>query len=218
MRAHTRLLTTLTVVLACCIPGYAEILIYDFTTTGREYDRHENTWDVALEDDKGYLMMEVAYDPDGRVSLSQAIYIEYGEGAEGKWFYEAPAAGFDLKIERVDHNGDIEWMFLERDVDATEVHLLTVTGRANESNIGVGEPREVATMLRGYDIELEGTPGAGGDLRCEMEEGTVGLNQKWTRHANDSEKGLGQDFAATVQYVRDYLQKKGYVEVAEYPS
>jgi len=200
------------ILLVFCLPAYCEILIYEYTTNGDYYGRRNGVWEVEIEDDKGYLVIEVMYNVDGTIELNQALYIEFWGDNEGKWF-RVVESGFDLEIERVEYGGEVQWLFLERDVEETETHLMTAEGRAYEQDIGKEDKREVATKLNGYDLEVRRDPLAERDFYCEMEEVTVAIHSSWTKYANDGEKGLAQNYAAAVQYVKDELQKKGYQEV-----
>lgn len=206
-------LAILVAVLAFCLPAYSEILIYEYSSNGDYYGRRNGVWEVEIEDDRGYLVIEVMYNTDGTIELNQALYIEYWGDNEGKWF-RVVESGFDLEIERVEYGGEVQWLFLERDVEETEIHLMTIAGKAYNQDIGKEDKREVATKLNGYDLEVQRDPMAE-RFYCEMEEVTAALHSRWTKYANDDEKGLAQNYAATVQYVKDELQKQGYQEVTE---
>jgi len=202
------------IVLAFCLPAYSEILIYEYTTTGTYYGRRNGIWNVEIEDDRGYEVIEVTYNADGTININQALYIEYWGDNDGKWF-RVVESGVDLEIERVEFGGEVEWLFLDRDIEDTEIHLATLAGKAHDRDIGKEDKREVATKLNGYDLEVRRNPLAERDFYCEMEEVTVLLQSRWTKYANDDEKGLAQNYAAAVQYVKDELEKRGYQEVTE---
>lgn len=202
-------LAILVVVLAFCLPAHAEILIYEFKGDEYNYTRRNGVWEVEIRKETGYVVIEAIYKQDGTIDFfNQAEWMGYWRDNEGKWFVGGQA---DFEIERVEYGGDVEWLVFERDVEGAYTHLMTAAGKARNRDIGKEGEREVATKWEGYDLELyQGQM----HFNCEMDEvRAVELNSAWTKYANDDEDGLAQNYAAAVQFVKDYLEEKGYQPV-----
>ena len=238
MKKLTKLVVLL-VVVAFCLPAGAQeantgILIYKmslkcFEAEGDRPVDGEWVWQAEEEKRTGYLIVEVAYDPNGQIAeIWGATQIAYWRDGRDRW-YEHLKEGFNIeRIEIEDRPGrPVVYWVLENwnawDYDGVEgIRFNMLRGNARMTNIGLGwaaaEKREVASMLEGcfqyWERWLDEEPepdieSIDKSLCCE----TLRLHPWWTRLANDPDVGDGEFEFAVFEIVVAWLERLGYQEV-----
>jgi hypothetical protein len=194
-------------VLGFCLPSYGEILVYKYRATGTTIFQQDGEWHVKKQTVTGYFVVQVNYDD---YTVSQAVQIDYRKDEMGKRFWQHPV---NPELVRVEDGSHMRWVLLnEMDVvgeEATGAFLITMGG-ARSRNIGIAEKREVATAMSGSG--LFNNP-EGEDRAYIMANFSLTFYPSWTYWANGDEDDEGsQDFEATKQMIKDYLEAKGYTE------
>ena len=201
-------------VLGFCLPSYGEILVYKLTDKATCFEQEDGLWDVWKETNRGYLVLDVNYND---YTITQAEAICYWKDKGGKKFDQT---AIDLELVRVEYDTKVEWVIMEKDIEVEgetiNGNFLMVAGQARDKNIGLEGNREVATKLSGYNLEDE-TEDAG--RYTEMSKISFTLYSSWTKYANteddiETEKveGLDGDCDAAVEFIKEYLEGKGYEE------
>ena len=204
-------LSIVVVTLFLSLPAHGEILIYKYTATGYAYNRWPDHGEVETEKETGFLVLDVIYNEDGTIaSVDSAKAIAYWKDGKDKWFHQEDT---DTQIDRIGYDGKVQWVLWEQHTGEYGADVLLVTGKAYEKDVGKEDKREVGTKLKGSFLECEHEEEPGEpEAEFSIVQLTFSLQSKWTRHANDDEKGLGQDYDATVEFVKEYLEGKGYEE------
>jgi hypothetical protein len=207
------------VALGVCLPSYGEILIYKYTETHYEYDRRGGTWEVEKATGTGYFLLEVTYNEDGTITVDNWQSIQYWKDEEDTKWFEVYEEFVELEIEKVEYKGKVEWLFLYDYVNENSTRLLMTPGKAYNKDIGGEERREVASILKGYFLDFIENDPAEGDLDREMSQIRFTLHSVWTKYANREDnvetgkiEGLDGDYDATVEFIKEYLEGKGYEE------
>jgi hypothetical protein len=192
--------------LAICMPARSEILIYKKTLKCLTASEDDELWDVEYEIEKGFLVFDVGYDPNGAItSIHDVDQIDYERSGRNKWYYLRDP-WFDFA--RTEIEKGILWVFMEKDTDSIEGEILVMTGKAKDKKIGLGrdEPRGVAKTIKGK-ILADWITGEGILQICTI---SLRLHSGWTKRANDADQG-NQDFDYAVSdIVMAYLDDKGY--------
>jgi len=194
------------VLLAICLPVRGEILIYKMTLKCLMVSEDDELWDVEEDVDRAYLVIDVAYDPNGAVSeIRDANQVEYKRSGRNKWFWRQDRL---LSLEAIELEKIVLWIFMERDFSGEGAELLVLTGKAKNMDIGLGrdEKREVARAAKG-EIHADWVTDDGILQICTI---SLRLHSKWTKQANDVNEG-DQDFSyAVFDIVTAYFEDRNY--------
>jgi len=207
MRTLVKFLMLL-VVLAVSLPAYGQgdmaVLVYKKTLNCWDaWEGDPNDWDVEDEKTKGFLILEVLYNPDGTISeVLNAAQIEYGKDDEGKWYEEH---GHDFDVFRVVDGRSVEWMLVETNTDDDEGELMMLRGRVRNKKIGIEDASGVATKLAGNRVGFW-TDGDDDIILCSL---SLRLHTAWTKCFNED----GFDIEDAMNEIEDWLENKGYVYV-----
>jgi hypothetical protein len=210
MKALAGLVTAL-FALGFCLPSYGEILVYKYTQKDTRFEQEDGQWEVEKRKCTGYMVIDLDYDD---YTITQAELISCWKDPEVPWFEQDSV---DLELVRFVYDGKVQWVIMEKETqldgdDITGIIFTMLAGRARNKDIGADEAQEAASKLTGYSLRDE----AGQDIEIASKI-SIKLYSSWTKYANreddlETEKieGLGQDYDATVEFIRAYLEEQGY--------
>jgi hypothetical protein len=194
--------------LSICMPVKGEILIYKNTVRCLTASENDELWDVDEEIERGFLILDVTYDPNGAVSgISDVEQIRYVKTGRYKWYWEQEHR---FEFAGIEIEKGVLWILMERDMGEGSGEILIITGKAKDKRIGLdrNERREVARAFRG-EILADWIISDGIVQMCTV---SLRLQSSFTKRANDVDEG-NQDFEYAVSnIVKEYLRGRGYYE------
>jgi hypothetical protein len=209
MRTLIKLLIVL-FLFTVCVPARGEILIYRKTLKGYDCNSLNDQWEAIERKDKGYLILEIAYNYVGQektIEVLNAAQIEYFGKKEDKWY---EVIEHEFEVIRAD-NGKLMWILVESTIDiGIGVQILMLQGSVVDTRIGLGseELREIPKRLDGSYLNDQQL-----SINHDIDAWTISLrlHSIWTKIANNPNR-INGDFAAAVADVEAGLIKKGYEE------
>lgn len=206
------------IVLAFCLPGYGEVLVYKYSDQIDFFDIVEiiepddtndpnvYNWDVLIKDRlKAYLVIDANYSD---FSIEDAALIAYwsNKGSattgnlKGKFQETIELDNLELVKTTEYHNKNknvYRWIFVDAQDCADNPEILMVAGKARISDIGFGykDKREIAKSMKGY--VLGDSTNTGSEIgQLQMGRVAARFNKTWTRIANadPNHGGFGGDF------------------------
>ena len=203
-------LVMLLAVLAICMPAHGEILVYSKLYNCWWAESLDlATWDVEEWTQRGFLTLNVDYDPNGEINdILGAYQVEYERDGRDKWYWDYPE---EFGIERIEVGDEVVWVLEYIDVtDTTSAEIIMVRGKTKDMNVGLGRDakREVARVLTGYVLYLD----IGMGVEKEMCTFALRLHGRFTKLANDPDE-CNQSFeCAVLGLVIPWLEQRGYEE------
>jgi hypothetical protein len=201
-------LAMLLAVLAICMPAQGEILIYSKLYNCWDAASLDGlVWDVDEWTQRGFLTLNVDYDPNGEPNeILGAYQVEYERDGRDKWYWDYPE---EFDIERVEAGGEVIWVLEYIHADSeTSAEIIMLRGKPKDMNIGLGRDakREVARVLTGNILYLN----VGMGVQKEMCSFSLRLHSRFTRLANDPDE-CNQSFeCAVLGLVIPWLEQRGY--------
>jgi hypothetical protein len=191
----------LSIILAFCVPASGDILIYKKKLKCWDaYNPGGDLWDVVNSRVKGFLVLEVNYNPDGTLAeIVGSTQIDYWwERGEGK-LYEVFEHNFD--IIRITDNRSVVWVFVEQDIGDGDIDFVMLKGKVRETSIGTATDEEVPKRIDGDELFYYDN----GDwlVTCRW---SLRFYKRWTQWSNEDE----DDLFGAVNNIEAWLENKGY--------
>jgi len=207
-------LVILLTVLSINIPTQGEILIYSkLCHCWSAASADMETWNVDTGIQRGYIILDVDYDPNGElneiIDIEQTEFKKEENGDKVYWEVEA-----DYEIESIETDDEVIWVIEYIDADDSDTaEIIMLRGKSKDMGIGLaGNPkREVARELTGYILYLDIGMGVEKQM-CAM---SLRLQSSWTKQANNPrEGGCNQHFGCSSWgIVHFHLERRRYQEI-----
>jgi len=206
-------LLMLLAVLVICVPAHGQeesaILIYAKTMKCFEaWEIGDDLWELGSGTYKGFLVLDVFYFNGEIDGINNAIQIDYWRDDEGKWY---STDFYDLDYERIEFEGEVWWVLEELDIEIEPdgVQVMLLNGQTKNINVGLGRDGklEAPPILQGSIIEF--FPAEPYKLVCCE---SLKLLPRWTRQANNPNKGDRGLKYALYNIVEAWLERRGYEE------
>lgn len=196
-------LIMLLVVLAFCMPAQADILIYNKSVKYEGVELGETTDDLYRCSYRGYLILEVTFDPNGEIdTIDEAVQIIYWRDGQTKYTDDWE---HDFDIARFEEGNISGYGLTESDTGEGYFYASMLSGRARDMDIGFEDVNEVPQQLKGTTLEHDT-----GNY-SEVGSYNLRLNNSWTRFANEE----GYDAEDAYDDIVDMLADRGYPTVTE---
>ena len=185
----------------------ADILIYNMSITGYDFNGISGNWEGIQKKDRGYLILDIRYDdPEDTINVVDAKEVVYWKDG-GDYLFITDDQNY--QITRILYRGNIWWFLTSSYADAVEVQASILNGQSGDVAIDFDKDVtvEVASQLTGRnlsDIQL----GIGHYI--DMWSIKLRLNSVWTKLANNANNGDGDFDYAVEEIVKAYLIRRGY--------
>lgn len=191
----------LLIVILVCPRAKGDILVYNQNLKYWYAGESGGEWTVATNRQRGYVVMDVTYDPNGNIeTIDDAMQIQYGTTDGSQWYTEA---AHDFELSRITGGRSVQWAVVESVAYSGGGEMTVLTGRAKSSRIGFEDPNEAATRLDGKKLSY--LPGMGTDTLYTATY-SLRLNQSLTRTYNSE----GLTYSEALNRIRTMLEEDGY--------
>jgi hypothetical protein len=191
-------LTVLLIVLAVCLPGYGQILIYKAATVAKVYEADSHEFVTAAI--KSYIIIEV--NDINSLNVINSAEIRYFKDAVGNKIQDTVAINLDLSRDTLaGKKNDAVIASYEEPGDITGILL----GKTTQVFIATGQKRSIPIKLDGQ-LLIDGTVQSLNLVGTAKL--TATLKTAWTKTAND----FDLSFAEAVSEIQGFLLDAGFAD------